>query len=98
MSRRIGELRGECHIEASLRIAVCGAIRLREAAMPPIATSTSISTRSLIVIGCRAVARADCHVGCFGGKPRVGGGDRDEGVERGVQALDAREVRVHEVK
>lgn len=32
-------------------VAVCGAMRLRQAAVPPIATSPSISTRSLIAIG-----------------------------------------------
>ena len=38
-------------ISLRISVAVCGAIRLRQAAVPPMATSPSISTRSLIAIG-----------------------------------------------
>ena len=38
-------------ISLRVKVAVCGAIRSRQAAVPPIATSPSISTRSLIAIG-----------------------------------------------
>ena len=89
-------------ISLRISVAVCGATRLRQAAVPPMATSPSISTRSLIAIGMpcsgpTAWPDADGLVRGLGGKPGVGGVDRDEGVELGLQPFDARQVFVHEI-
>ena len=85
-----------------ISVAVCGAIRLRQAAVPPIATSPSISTRSLIAIGmpCSGPTAWPARIALsaeFGGESSVGGVDRDESLQPGFQALDARDALVHQI-
>jgi len=85
-----------------IRVAVYGAMRLRQAAEPPLATSPTISTRSLDR-NWNAVQRADSFAGAnrllrrFSGQPRIGSVDRDESVQPGLQPLDASKAFLHQV-